>query len=293
MAGKQQRDWAQLDAFEAEYAERLQAEAKRRKASGRSQFLEFLDGLAQNYEHFYADEINARDPETGRLFALRTKLSACAKSWANRRNAALRRAGVGQSAEQERSKGAASNAQATSPPKATTSRRPDQPSHRVRPRPAAARPSVSGHAQGHQSDAGRTAARTRPNRVARPPDQPEAHRNRRRLARRRDSPALSACPPRAGRGTPPVGRTESTQDVERFGGRLEWDDNNKLYAVWPIEAYKTFVLRRVLIHEVAHSVAELPGYAERVRAAGSVEKFCEQYAENFYRPAGKSVRLGF
>jgi hypothetical protein len=81
-------------------------------------------------------------------------------------------------------------------------------------------------------------------------------------------------------------------DVSRFGGDFQWE-GSKLYAVWPLEAYKTFVLRRVFIHEVAHGVAELPGHAEKVRRAGSIERFCELYAENFYRPAGKSVRLGF
>ena len=57
---------------------------------------------------------------------------------------------------------------------------------------------------------------------------------------------------------------------------------------------------RVLAHRglltaeaVAHGVAELPGNAEKVRSVGSIEKFCEQYAENFYRPPGKSVRLCF
>ena len=88
------------------------------------------------------------------------------------------------------------------------------------------------------------------------------------------------------------GKQMSDQDVVRFGGRLAWDAG-KLYAVWDIAAYKTFVLKRVLIHEIAHGVAELPGYAAQVKSAGSVEKFCEQYAESFYRPAGKSVRLGF
>jgi hypothetical protein len=80
--------------------------------------------------------------------------------------------------------------------------------------------------------------------------------------------------------------------VERFGGSFE-QEGNRLYAVWPSEAYRAFVLRRVLIHEVAHGVAELPGYADAVRRAGSVEKFCEQYAETFYRPPGRSVRLGY
>jgi hypothetical protein len=102
---------------------------------------------------------------------------------------------------------------------------------------------------------------------------------------------------RASDGAPTVlrrlmGRQEGGGDVERFGGSFKWE-GNRLYAVWPVEAYRTFVLRRVFVHEVAHGVAELPGYADRVRRAGSIERFCEQYAENFYRPAGKSVRLNF
>ncbi|MBC8135924.1 MAG: hypothetical protein H8F28_08580, partial [Fibrella sp.] len=89
-----------------------------------------------------------------------------------------------------------------------------------------------------------------------------------------------------------VGRREDSLDTERFGGRFAWD-GNKLYAIWDLPDYKTFVLKRALIHEVAHGIAELPGYAAQVRSVGSVEKFCEQYAESYYRPAGKSVRLGF
>lgn len=87
------------------------------------------------------------------------------------------------------------------------------------------------------------------------------------------------------------GLGKATADVERFGGRLGWDEDGKLAAFWPQEAYETFVLRRVLVHEIAHGVATLPGFAERVRTAGSVERFCELYAENFYRPPGPSVRL--
>lgn len=89
-----------------------------------------------------------------------------------------------------------------------------------------------------------------------------------------------------------LGRYEDGQDVTRFGGKLKWE-GTRLVAIWPLDAYATFVLRRVLVHEVAHGVADLPGFAEKVRSVGSIEKFCEQYAENFYRPAGKSVRLGF
>ena len=88
-----------------------------------------------------------------------------------------------------------------------------------------------------------------------------------------------------------MGRRETGADVERWGGRFEWE-GTRLFAVWPRASYKTFVLRRVLIHEVAHGVAELSGQADRVRRAGSVEKFCEQYAENFYHPAGKSGTPG-
>ena len=283
MARNEERDWRQLDAFEAEYAERLQAEKKRR-AKG-SQYLDFLVGLARGYERFYADEVNARDSETGRLFSLRGKILTLREKLGVPEEgtllpiekevlAAVDRAAIAAaatvSAVDKPARGAIEFHKDPSPPghlypvtfkeiKATLAELPSE----------------------HAATVWRVHL-TNQKRTGTDGDWLDGE-IRLHCLLAHDGP---------GHGKRQVGRTEGTQDVERFGGRLEWE-GNKLYAVWPLDAYKTFVLRRVLIHEVAHSVAELPGYADKVRAAGSVEKFCEQYAENFHRPAGKSVRLGY
>src|SRR5215467_9917359 len=67
---KGERDWTQLDAFEAEYRERLAVEKKRRD----SQFLAVLADVAKGRKDFYSDELKARDEETRRLFTLRGKI---------------------------------------------------------------------------------------------------------------------------------------------------------------------------------------------------------------------------
>src|SRR5438045_4003441 len=73
MAKGTARDWAQLDAFEVEYTERLATE-KKRGPKDRSQYLQFLRLLASGVDDFYSDEIKGRDDETRRLFALRGKI---------------------------------------------------------------------------------------------------------------------------------------------------------------------------------------------------------------------------
>src|SRR5687768_13433023 len=73
---KADRDWAQLDAFEAEYVDRLKDEKRRAGGGGggNSHYLNFLQLLADGVETFYADEVKGRDDATRRLFALRGKI---------------------------------------------------------------------------------------------------------------------------------------------------------------------------------------------------------------------------
>jgi hypothetical protein len=269
VARKGERDWAQLDALEAEYAERLAAERKRRDSS----FLEYLDGLARGRERFWSDEVNPRDPATGRLFALRGKILALREKLGLPGAVLL-----------------------------------DAEKPLVPPTPASTKPGVPGKPSpvrfvadpippGHRFPV--TFDEIKATLAELPPEHAATVREVRLSNQKRtgtdgdwlDGEIRLHCLI-AQDGRRPVGRAEGTSDIERFGGTLVWE-GNKLYAQWPPDAYKTFVLRRVLIHEVAHGVAELPGYAEAVRRAGSVEKFCEQYAENFYRPPGPAVKLGF
>ena len=281
MARKQEeRDWAQLDAFEAEYAERLQAEKKRERRPGDSQFLDFLRGLARNYERFYADEVNARDSDTGRLFSLRGKILGLRD-----------KLGDGQPPDKllpveieilKQIKEAVPESDKGDKPRPLDfARDPLPPAHLYPVTLKEIKATLGELPPEHAATVWRVHL-TNQKRTGTDGDWLDGEIRLHCL--------LAEFGP--GRGRRLVGRSEGTQDVERFGGALEWE-GSKLFAVWPVPAYKTFVLRRVLIHEVAHGVAELPGFADRVRTAGSVEKFCEQYAENFHRPAGPSVRLGF
>ena len=268
---KGERDWAQLDAFEAEYTERLAAEKKRGDQG--SQFLGYLAGLASGREDFWSDEVKPQDPESGRLFALRAKILGLREK-------------VGAPPTPE---GALLEVEKPFVPSLLPRSREKQRA-RIRffsdPAPPGFLYPV------HYDEIRQTLAEL--------PSEHTATVREIRLSNQRrtgtdgdwlDGEIRLHCLIRED-GQRVLGRTETTQDVERFGGKLEWE-GNKLVAVWPLEAYKTFVLRRVLIHEVAHGVAELPGYADAVRRAGSVERFCERYAENFYKPPGPSVRLGF
>ena len=265
---KGERGWAQLDAYEAEYAERLADEKKR---GGESQFLDYLDGLASGRERFYSDEVNARDAETGRLFALRgkilglrEKLGQPIEGFLDAEKPYLRAAPGGSRADRKRS-----------PIRFLTD--PPPPGHRYPVTIDEIKATLAELPPEH-------AATVREIRLSN-------QKNTGTDGDWLDGEIRLHCLIRDD-GRRILGRRERTDDVERFGGSLEWD-GNKLVARWPLDAYKTFVLRRVLIHEVAHGVAELPGNAEAVRRAGSVEKFCEQYAENFYRPPGRAVRLAF
>jgi hypothetical protein len=262
-----------LDAFEAEYKERLASEKKRRD----SQYLAVLKDLAMGRQDFYSDELKARDEETRRLFTLRGKILA------------LR----------------------------TKLGLPEETPLEIE------RPFLGIHAAVNSSDPAKKSRRIRFLADAAPegylypvtfeeiktllselPAEHIAPIREIRLSNQRNTGADGDWWDGEIRlhcligedGLRPLGRMEGGQDVERFGGKFEWH-GNKLYARWPLDAYKTFILRRVLVHEVAHGVAELPGYAERVRSAGSVEKFCEQYAENLYPvpmpPVGKGRRGRF
>jgi hypothetical protein len=276
VAKGERRDWAQLEAFEAEYVERLEDERKQRRNGG-SQYLDFLDGLARGREHFYRDEIKSRDDRTRRLFALRNKIVALREKLGLADEDAL--------IDAERPF-------ATTPPPRPAPAAPDDAAAAARVR-FLADPVPAGHRFPVTFDEIRATL------AELPPEHAATVREVRLSNQKRtgtDGDWLEGeirlhCL-LAEDGRRPIGRTEGTSDVERFGGTLEWE-GAKLYARWPLDAYKTFVLRRVLIHEVAHGVAELPGYADRVRRAGSVERFCEQYAENFYRPPGKSRKLPF
>lgn len=270
MASKGERDWAQLDAFEAEYVERLTEEKKRRDGS---QFLDVLNGLARGRQDFWADELKARDDQTRRLFALRGKIIALREKLGVPDEAAL--------LESEKPFLSVPAVKAGKPP------------HSDRRIKFLADPAPPAHLYPVTFEEIKTV-------LAELPPEHTATIHEIRLSNQKKTGSdgdwldgeirLHCLIGEDGRRL--MGRMESGFDVERFGGAFAWE-GNKLYAKWPLDAYKTFVLRRVLIHEVAHGVAELPGYADAVRRAGSVEKFCEQYAENLYRPAGKSVRLPF
>lgn len=262
MAARGARDWAQLESFEAEYAERLATEAKR---GGDSQFLAVLRKLAQG-EDLYSDETKGRDDATRRLFTLRGKILALHEKLG-------------------------------------------EPTETLLPVEAARIPGVAGKAAKRTSvefiadpiPPGHLYPITFPeikSVLAELPPEHTAEIWRVHLTNQKrtgtdgdwlDGEIRLHCLIRQD-GRRQVGRTEGTGDIERWGGALEWE-GNKLWALWPLDVYKTFVLRRVLIHEVAHGVAELAGMREAVRSAGSLERFCEQYAEKFHRPPGKSVRL--
>ncbi|MBC8102849.1 MAG: hypothetical protein H7Z41_09705 [Cytophagales bacterium] len=271
---KGERDWTQLDAFEAEYQERLEAE--KRRAGSQSSYLRFLNSLAQKRTDFWADEPRAEDDLTGRLFALRGKILALREK-------------VGLPDEPLLEAEIPYLRAAPVPKKSEGSGGGEKP-HRIR---FLTDPAPPGHQYPITIDEIKAV-------LAELPREHVATVHEIRLSNQKrtgadgdwlDGEIRLHCLI-ADNGKRLMERRESGLDVERFGGAFEWV-GKKLYAAWPLAAYKTFVLRRVLIHEVAHGVAELPGYAEKVRRAGSVEKFCEQYAENFYRPPGKSVRLGF
>jgi len=268
---KGERDWAQLDAFEAEYRERLTAEKKRQD----SQFLAVLAGVAKGRKDFYSDELKARDEETRRLFTLRGKILSLREKLGLPEETPLEieRPFVG------------GNAAAPVPPGGA-----EKKPRRIR---FLADPAPEGYLYPVTFEEIKALlAELPPEHVA--PIR-EIHLSNQKSTGADgdwwDGEIRLHCLISED-GLRPLGRMEGGQDVERFGGTLEWH-GNKPYARWPIDAFKIFILRRVLIHEIAHGVAELPGYAEKVRSVGSIEKFCEQYAENFYRPPGKSVRLGF
>jgi hypothetical protein len=278
---KGERDWAQLDAFEAEYRERLTTERKEvtrhsndPDGRGYSPYLELLAAVAagKDVDWLYREAEKSRDDQTRRLFALRGKILSLREK-------------LDVPTEGNRLLDIETQI-ADLPAPASKATRPRS----IR---FVADPIPPGHLYPVTFDEIKaTLAELPPEHVA------PVHEIRLSNQKRTGSDGdwldgeirLHCLITEDGRRL--MGRSESGMDVERFGGSFEWV-GNKTYAVWPLAAYKTFVLRRVLIHEVAHSVAELPGYAEKVRRAGSVEKFCEQYAENFYRPSGKSVRLGF
>jgi hypothetical protein len=293
---KGERDWAQLDAFEAEYRDRLRAEQKRKD----SQFLTYLNRIARGRETFWSDEINARDPESGRLFALRGKILNLREK-------------VGLPDE----KLLPAEGEFVGKTTADTARSPDD-LFDTDGKKLAGKGKVALRFVVDPAPEGSVYPVTIEEIKAVLAELPAEHTapiHEIRLSNQQRTGAdgdwlegeirlhclVQAVEPVGAEGAevasvPEVrrlmGRREGGVDVERWGGRFVWE-RNRPYAVWPREAYRTFVLRRVLVHEVAHGVAELPGYADRVRRAGSVEKFCEQYAENFHRPPGRSVRLGF
>jgi hypothetical protein len=268
------KQWAQLEAFETEYCERLEREAKQSD----SQFIAFLRGLAQNRKEFWADEINARDEETGRLFALRNKILTLREKLGEPEIILL-------------------------PIETALLPKPDKGDKKEKPRRVRyiADPLPEGYLYPVTFDEIRALLTELPKDHA-----ATVHEIRLSHQKRTGSDAdwcdgeirlhcMAEAVREHGELTAlrrPLGRREGTQDTERFGGRVQWEGNTA-YAVWSPEAFKTFVLRRVLVHEIAHGVAELPGYAEAVRSAGSVERFCELYAENFYKPPGRSMRLNY
>ncbi len=267
---KGERDWAQLDAFEAEYKERLSAE---RKDAGRSPYLELLAAVAagEEVDWLYREAEKSRDEQTRRLFALRGKILSLREK--------LKVPTDGKSLLDIEAKSADLPAPA-----------PEAKRRRIR---FLADPVPPGHLYPVTFEEIKSV-------LAELPPEHVATVHEIRLSNQKHTGAdgdwldgeirLHCLITEEGRRL--MGRSESGMDVERFGGKFEWE-GKRVYAVWPLDAYKVFILRRVLVHEVAHGVAELPGFAEKVRRTGSVEKFCELYAENFYRPPGKSVRLGF
>ena len=286
---KGERDWAQLDAFEAEYQERLAAERKEISRDTRGQFYSpYLDLLAavasgKDVDWLYREAEKSRDDQTRRLFALRGKILTLREKLAvptdgkSLLNIETPYVNLPVTKSGPKSPVVAAEPGETKP-------------RRIR---FIADPVPEGHLYPVTFDEIRaTLAELPPEHVA--PIHEIRLSNQKRTGADGDwldGEIRLHCLLTEG-GKRLMGRSESGMDVERFGGAFEWE-GKKLYAAWPLESYKVFVLRRVLVHEVAHGVAELPGFAEKVRRAGSVEKFCEQYAENFYRPPGKSVRLGF
>ncbi|MBC7806952.1 MAG: hypothetical protein H7145_12465 [Akkermansiaceae bacterium] len=282
MAKGSARDWAQLDAFEAEYRERLAGEKKRDEK--RSQYLEFLRLMASGVDDFFADEVKARDDDTRRLFALRGKIVSL-------------RDKLGESPDPD----GVLPAERPYVTKVTPKPKPADPAH-----PPKVRVFADVLPPNHLYPV--TFADVRDTLATLPPEHAAVVREVRLSNQKRTGSdadwlegeirlhcvleTIKDAADTVTGGRRLVGRREDSLDTERFGGRFAWD-GNKLYALWDLSDYKTFVLKRALIHEVAHGIAELPGYAAQVRSVGSVEKFCEQYAENYYRPAGKSVRLGF
>lgn len=265
-----ERDWAQLESFEAEYAERLAAEARRPD----SPFLAVLRKRAAG-ERLYSDEIKVRDEPTRRLFALRGKILSLREK--------LGEAIPGESAEVLLPVEAAL-VRPAEVPKKTPGRAPIEfvsdpvpPGHLYPVTYAEIKATLSELPPEHTASIWRVHL-TNQKRTGTDGDWLDGEIRLHCLL--------------AEDGRRQVGRNEGTQDIERWGGTLLWE-GNKLWARWPLDVYKTFVLRRVLIHEVAHGVAELPGMREAVRSAGSLERFCELYAENFHRPPGKSVKLAF
>lgn len=268
------RDWAQLDAFEAEYAERLAAEKKR--GANASPFFRFLQLLATNADFAYTDDIKARDDDSRRLFALRNKIIALREKLAVPAD--------------DDGLLLAERDYLPALPKEKPGLRVTAdvlPANYLYPVTFAdVREALATLPPEHAATVDAVHLTNRKNEAAdgdwgwgtiRLHCVLEAIKNA-------DGIVVS--------GRRIHAKRVSSQDVDRFGGKLEWE-GNKLYAVWDVADYRDFVLKRVLVHEVAHGVAELPGYAAQVRSVGSVERFCEGYAESYYKPAGKSVRLGF
>ena len=281
-----------MDALEAEYGERLAAEAKRKD----SQFLTYLNRLARGRESFWSDEVNPRDSDSGRLFALRGKLLNLREKLGlpdPERLLPLEEPFAGKITPDS----ARTADDLFDPDGKRIARTPKQRAIRFLTDPApegTLYPVTFDEIKAVLAEL--PAEHTAPlheirlsnqQRTGSDGDWLEGEIRLHCLVQRvitADSGSL--------RVRRAMGRRENGADVERWGGEFEWE-GTKLYAAWSLDAYKTFVLRRVLIHEVAHGVAELPGNVAGVRRAGSVEKFCEQYAENFYRPSGRSVRLGY
>ncbi|MBC8138036.1 MAG: hypothetical protein H8F28_19315, partial [Fibrella sp.] len=229
------RDWAQLDTFEAEYRERLAIEKKRDEK--RSQYLEFLRLLASGVDDFFADEVKARDDDTRRLFALRGKIVSL-------------RDKLGE---------------ATDPDGVLHAERPFV--ARVTPKPkltdATKPPKVRVFADvlppNHLYPV--TFADVRETLATLPPKHSAVVREVRLSNQKRTGSdadwlegeirlhcVLEAVKDETGTltgGRRLVGRREDSLDTERFGGRFAWD-GNKLYALWDLTDYKTFVLKRAL-----------------------------------------------
>lgn len=289
---KGERDWSQLDAFEAEYRERLQAE-KKRSGGKESQYLTFLNRLARGRETFWSDEVNARDPETGRLFALRTKIFALRVKLdlPDEPLTETEREFVGSTAHGT----ARSPDDRYDPDKGDILRKKrgirfladTVPPGFVYPITFTEIKAVLAELPPEHTEKLHEIRLSHQRRTGADGDWLDGEIRLHCLVEEVEDKEFGPAFRRQ------MSRTESGSDVERWGGAIEWGDRNRPYAIWPRETYRTFLLRRVLIHEVAHGVAELPGQADAVRRAGSIEKFCEQYAENFYRPPGRSVRLGF